>query len=277
LWWRNVPAALATTAVLLYAFAGTGRAQNLGVGEAEASRYAYLAVALVLPLVGQIVTVLRRSRVLRPVVVVGLVALIGVNASAFERKADHEARSTIATHRQVDAAAYLVRHGERFSAVALPAGSAFGPAQSTLTLGTLQGWVARDQYPVPTVVARGRLQAERAALSVFASPMRAHFAVVTFAEPHAPGCAYVRSGEKVLLNLEGPSSVAVAPSSEASFSTSSPLFVTVVLSPATGTALVLAGTFIEPADHWLNLPGNGYRTASVKAGGDAMTVCAPGR
>jgi hypothetical protein len=76
---RNVPAALAITTLGLYAFVGLGRFQ-LGATEAKSGRYSYVAIALFLPLVGQLITILIRTRVLGPIVMSGLVLLIGVNA-----------------------------------------------------------------------------------------------------------------------------------------------------------------------------------------------------
>lgn len=62
---RNVPAALAVSAVVLYAFVGLGRFQE-GASQAASSRYSYVALAMVLPLVGWLLTLLLRVVETRP-------------------------------------------------------------------------------------------------------------------------------------------------------------------------------------------------------------------
>ena len=80
--YRNAPAALAVSVLPLYAFIGLGRLPA-GVGQSTASRYSYVAVAMVLPLIGLLLTRLARITYLRPLVVAALGLLIAVNVSCF--------------------------------------------------------------------------------------------------------------------------------------------------------------------------------------------------
>ena len=81
---RNVPAALAVATVVLYAFIGLGRI-TWGVSEATSSRYSYVAVALFLPLIGQLITMLMQNHYLQPIVATGLVVLVGVNVAVLHK------------------------------------------------------------------------------------------------------------------------------------------------------------------------------------------------
>ena len=273
LWRRNVPAALAVTTVALYLFVGTGRS-ILGANQAAISRYSYLAVALLLPLAGQLMTGLARLRVLRPMVLTGLVVLIGVNGNMLQGHANIEAKLVSTPHRLIDAAAYLVSRGARFSGVALPTRSQTFGVASTLTLAQLADWVRRGQYPVPAYVSPTALRIERAVLSVYTSPTRANAGAVTFAEAHAPTCLSLPARTPVLVNLATPGSLHVDASNPMDFSSYDPIFVDVELYPVQGKRGHLNTlAFMSPTDHWLNLPSGRYGSAQVLFLNDGTLVC----
>ena len=272
-WRRNVPAALAATTIALYVFVGTGRV-NEGVNEAAIPRYSYLAIALLLPLAGQLITTLVRFRVLKPMVFAGLILLIGVNGYVLQRDAHDLAKQWRPSHRLLDAAASLVSRGARFSGASLPIGSQTFGVGSTLTLVQLEYWVRHGQFPVPDRVLPGDLRYERAVLSVFTSPMRANSGAVTFSGVTAPTCLRLPAGMPITVNLSASGSLRVEPSDPMAFSVNAPIFVTVELNPPPGQrGQVVALAFMKPTDQWLNLPGGRYRSAKVTVINDAPLVC----
>jgi len=277
LWWRNVPAVLAAMAVVLFAFVGAGRVSAFGAGEAAASRYSYLALALMLPLAGRLITTLVRSPVLRPVVYAGLVILIVVNIVVLNNAARAEARRIVAPHRAIDAAAYLVRHGGRFSATATPDGTYVGRGQSNLTLGTLEYWVKHGQFPVPAHVVPSRLRTERAILEVSASPRRANALGLRF-QAHTATCVELRPGGyrpgvsvDVVLQRGG-GSLPIRPSASRKFTWVNPITVEVTLLRA-HHAQVKTYAFLTSSDRWLSLPGGEFSVATVTAVNDTISIC----
>ncbi len=281
-WRRNVPAALAATTVALYVFVGTGRV-ILGANQAAVPRYSYLAIALLLPLAGQLITTLVRFRVLRlrilrPIVLASLLLLIGVNGYVLQRDSTALAKQWGPNHRLIDAAAYLVSHGARFSGVTLPVGTQTFGVASTITLAQLEDWLRRGQFPVPARVLPGILLYERAVLSVFTSPTPAYSGAVAFSGTHAPACVRLPEGTPLLVNLVAPGSLHVEASDPMDFSVDVPIFVRVELYTSRGQhGRVGVFAFMKPTDQWLNLPSGRYRSAAVTVLNDTILVCQDSR
>ena len=198
---RNVPAALAVTTVVFYALAGLGRL-SLGVSEAASSRYSYITVALLLPLIGQLITILMRNGDVRPIVISGLVLLVGVNAVVLQADGDVTATAYNVFRGQIQAAAYLIHRGERFSGQSTISSNA-GPLGMP-SVATLTAWLKRGQFPVPTEVAESTLRAERAIMGVFTSQKRGYPDNLTFTAPNAPTCVRTRV---VTIHLDGSGSL----------------------------------------------------------------------
>jgi hypothetical protein len=270
-WLRSIPAVLAASSVTLFAFVGIGRLQD-GAGEAAASRYSFVAVALLLPLAGQFLTTVFRHRNLRVIVDVALIGLIGINVLVLHREATTWAVGTQYDRLELPPAAYLVDHGERFLGD-LPAGNGYGFAQSTLTLTKLTQMVKNGQFPVPAKVSASELATERAVLTVSATARRAFPAGLAFANPKTPTCVNLGEGMAVAVTLAGPGSLRLTSSSPLRYSQTNPLSVSVQLNPAPGATQTGSAANIGPTDRWLNLPGGGYVSAVVTAFNGPMRVC----
>jgi hypothetical protein len=270
-WLRSIPAVLAASSIFLFAFVGIGRLQD-GASEAAVSRYSYFAVALLLPLAGQLITTVWRHRNLREIVIAALIGLIGINVLVLHSAATTWAERTRYDRVELPPASYLIHHGERFLGD-LPAGNGYGSAQSTLTLTKLSEMVKNGQFPVPAKVSASELRSERAVLTVSSTTKRAFPAGLTFANLKTPTCVNLLQGMAVAVNLTGPGSLRLTSSSPLRYSLVTPLSVTVELNPGPGVSQIDAAANIGPSDRWLNLPGGGYRSAVVTAFDGPVKVC----
>ncbi len=268
---RNVPAALAIATLGLYAFVGLGRFQ-LGATEAEAGRYSYVAIALFLPLVGQLISILTRTRVLRPIVMSGLVLLVGVNAVALHRNqllwgayvAHYD------KHSQIQAAAYLIHKGEKFPGQ-FPAWSLCSNIicvrQDVLKVSTLTAWIRQGQYPIPSTIAARSLRAERAVLGVSASSNRGYRGALTLATPGAKTCSTVGPGSFVTVHLSTSGSLRIASVPRQDIPILTVTFYGVPSAPSTSIIVPVLSR-----DRWLNLPSGTYTTALISTS-NAVRVC----
>jgi hypothetical protein len=250
---RNVPAALALTAVVLYAFVGLGRLQY-GVDQALASRYSYIAVALCLPLIGQLVTQLTRRRDLRPIVMSGLIVLIGANAVMLENGGDLVALVANTWRGQIEAAAYLIHTGQRFPGFATST-SSIGPPNEP-SVAALTSMVRRGQFPVPRTVPLATLDAERAILGVFVSKKPGYPAALHFADSTSPACIVSSPQNPVTVELPVSGSIRMTvehPGPDVGVAISFPL---TPQAPSVTVSLPVSG-------HWLNVPAGAYPSASV--------------
>jgi len=261
---RNVPAALAASTLALYAFVGFGRLQD-PAGPANAGRYAYIALALFLPLVGQLVTLLMRSHEMRPLVASGLLLLIGANIFLLHKNqvtwqrylAKNDERS------QMQAAAFLIHKGERFPGQ-FPAWSTCNNIQcidqDVPDMSTLTALVRRNQFPVPTTVGRRELRAERAVLGVFASRHRGYPGDLTFVPPQPTPCATLRSGGSVSVDLRTSGSLQLIIAGQPRVPVLTVSFAQVPSAPS--ASMIVAAT---SADKWLNLSSGAYPTAVISS------------
>jgi hypothetical protein len=276
LWRRDVPAVLAVLAVMtvpLYVFVGVGRVGILGAGEAAASRYSYFTIALLLPLVGGLITnLVGRWRVVEPVVLTGLGILILVNLSILQNDSSTRAGESDAIHKEVDAAAYLVNRGGRFLGTALPA-RAYEGGQATLTMATLETWIRRGQFPVPARVSEAQLLRENAVLDLSASPRRPPGAGVTFVDAHSPMCVHLHPGASIQVHLGLTGVLRIVPEDAPPFSPSSPIVMRISLLPDRVISAAHTDVVMEPSDRWLTMPGGGYRTAELEPVNDTIVVC----
>jgi hypothetical protein len=249
--YRNVPAALALSVAVIYGFLGLGRLQ-LGVNQASASRYSYIALALLLPLIGQLVSDLVRSVRVRPLVMSLLVALIGVNAVVLFRYGTSVKVQEAHERNQIEAAAYLIHRGDRFPGV-FPTSSEFGPPNMP-TVPVLAVMIKRGQFPLPQHVSPESVLIERDVLGAFASDRRGYGADLTFIAPHAAPCASVnvRGVSRVELSVSGSLRLATHPKTLSSF--------TVTFAPDT-----FAVVPVDASDHWLNVSRGLYPTAFISA------------
>ncbi len=250
---RNVPAALALTAVALYAFVGLGRLQA-GPEQALASRYSYIAVALCLPLIGQLISALARRRDLRPIVMSGLIVLIGANAVSLVTNADIVAADFRPLDSQIQAAAYLIHTGEKFPGYQTSS-SSFGPPDAP-SVAALTQLVRRGQFPILTAIPRPELQAERAILGVFISTNPGYPGALTFTDTALPTC--------VISSPQSPVSVQLPVSGSIQLRVKHPaadLGVAVAF-PSTPNASSVTVS-LHVSGPWLNIPAGSYPTASI--------------
>jgi hypothetical protein len=274
--YRNAPAALAASVVPFYGFVGLGRVQ-FGNAQATASRYSYVAIALVLPLVGLMLTRLVRSVYLRPLVIVALGLLVAVNVVVLHR-GSQDARFiddlSKPMEAQLEAAAFLLNHGNSYPAQFLTdnpcalfrrsTNFAGCVAQDVPSVSTLAGWVKSRQFPVPTYVSPGRLQGEQAVLNVSDSPAP-RFQRGMGRMKQSP-CATL-SYQPVTVESTSPKSVHihVAPSMHQT--------IAIISFPALDGAGPLSTPLSLPkGDSWLNLPLGHYPTALITSS-DAVQVC----
>ena len=187
--YRNAPAALGASAVLFYGFVGSGRVQD-GVQQATSSRYSYVAVALLLPLIGWSLTQLVRRSHLRPAVLTALALLVGVNVLMLHREQQAAVTADLQTvgdpqfysdysnqEPQIQAAAFLLHQGKKYpgqfptnSLCAIVPNPQQCLPQDTIDVSTLAALVYRHQFPIPTHVAPGLLQGENSVLNVSLLP-----------------------------------------------------------------------------------------------------------
>ncbi len=253
---RNVPGALALTTVVFYVFVGFGRLQY-GTGQAAASRYSYIALALCLPLIGQLVTTLMRYRVARPIVISGLMVLVGANAVVLDSQANLTAASRSEETQQIQAAAYLIHSGEGIAGQRTTSDAIGPPNMPGVT--ALTGMVRDGQYPVPAQVAPAELRAERAIVGVFQSPTPGYPGDLSITGVDASTCAKISASKSAAVVLPGPGSLRLEnrPGSVPNVTVSFP-----GVPGAPSTIVVIP---IPPGDSWLNVPAGAYRTAVVKA------------
>ncbi len=144
--------ATATGALGFYLITGLGRLQ-LGVDQSTASRYTYIAVALLLPLGVLALSDLCSARPSRLLTVVGVGALVWVSSvSEFRTEAGSVASAAQLSKAQVLAAAQILRSGQRtFGDTPEPA---YAPPLSSVVLST---FARRQDLPVafpPSMPAR---------------------------------------------------------------------------------------------------------------------------
>ena len=271
---RNVPAALAASAVVLYIFIGLGRL-TWGATEAAQGRYSYIAVALVLPLIGQLVTMLMRNRDLRPLVVSGLLLLIGVNFVVLDaNEVARQQYSDITFPRnQLQAAAYLIQRGERFPGryaddeLVCQNVDTWCLQQDVPDVSVLTGWIRRGQFPVPTHVRHRTLLAEQTILEVYASPkggLSGHASVIS---PGATTCQTLKIGSPATVELATSGAlhiVSIAKPGNAILTVSFPN-----VPAARSTAVVVP---VVSQDKWLNVPSGTYPTATI-ASSNSVRMC----
>jgi hypothetical protein len=250
---RNVPAALALTAVALYAFVGLGRLQD-GVEQSLQSRYSYIAVALCLPLIGQLMAPLARRRDLRPIVISGLIVLIGANAASLVTNADLVAADFRPLDSQIQAAAYLIHTGERFPGYETSS-SGFGPPD-TPSVAALTQLVRRGQFPIPTAIPRPELQAERAILGLFISTVPGYPGALTFTDAALPTCVISSPQNPVTVQLPVSGSIQLRVKHPAA-----DLGVAVAFPSTPNTSGVTVSLHVSGP--WLNIPAGSYPTASI--------------
>jgi len=272
LWRRNVPAVMAVTTVIMFGIIATGR-YFFGANQAAASRYSYLAVALFLPLGGQLITSLVRLRGLKVFVLSVLCALVPVNVFILQKdggSTSFQQKQTAAARQRIQAAAYLIGHGAKFPGQSAPY---FGLAQvDSLSVAQLTELIGHDQFPIPTSVNSVLLKEERASLSVYASPRPDHRTGLTFTEPHvatASPCIVLSSPVTVKLNTAG--SLRLKPVPGVPVSSSNPAVMIVQLQSPRAILDTTGYAFFYPGDRWLNLP-SGYTIAVVSSYG-TVSVC----
>jgi hypothetical protein len=265
---RNAPAVLAVSVPLFYVIVGLGRL-DLGTREASAVRYSYIAVALFLPLIGQVITVLSHRRILRPIVCFGLLFLIGLNFVVLQRdqRAYQQGLDRDGQRGQMEAASYLIHAGYRFPG-RFPADSAC-PGVGSVALvnqclsqdvpdtSVLTIWVKRDQFPVPKQVPESALRAEGALLGVYASSGRADDGGLTFVEAGNAACAQVDSANPVTVPLSGSGSLRISSPDSSAFRVR---FLAVRGTPSTEGIVPVTGN-----DHWLNFPASTYQQVLLSA------------
>ena len=256
---RNVPAALAATTLALFAFVGFGR-QQLGAAESTSSRYSYLAIALLLPLIGQLVTILMRNPDLRPFVVSGLVLLVGANVVVLHADRGYTSLAQV-EHTQMDAAAVLVSQGGRFPGE-YPAGSGctFSAcvAEDAPRLATVERWVKRGQYPVPAALPKDALRAERTVLGVFTSSERRYAGNPVISVGRTTRCTTAHTRRPVVVRISSAASLRLSGVRPMAPTVMTVLFPAVRSTPATSVIVPASSR-----DKWLNLPPGPYRVAFI--------------
>jgi hypothetical protein len=265
---RNVPAALVCTAVVLYIFVGFGRLQY-GVSQATASRYSYIAVALCLPLIGQLITMLVKRHDLRPIVLSGLVVLIGVNAVVFEADAITSAKPIRGQEAQIEAAAYLIHKGETFSGQRTSSGAIGAPDMPVVDV--LTKLVKHGQFPVPATVDQRVLRSERAILGVSSSRSPLYRSLSASAATGISNCIPVTPRRPAAVNLAASVSLRLRIAHPQSYQTATVTFLGVASAPTTYVVMP-----ISPSDHWLNITAGTYRAVFVRASLDARICGASG-
>jgi hypothetical protein len=261
---RNVPAALALTSVAFYAFVAIGRLQ-LGTNEAAAPRYSYISIALFLPLIGQLLTMLVRNHDVRPLILSALVVLVGANAVLLESSSSHFAAGLQGERTQVQAAAYLIRKGEHFpgqEVVSSPIGVPDAPDVAALT-----GWVRRGQFPVPATVTPDALRAERTILGAFTSGTRGYQGDLTFAAAGSPTCVKLNPFKPTVVRLPVSGSLRLVTKHVQGYTVVKVAFLDGKGAPYTPVYFQVIRT--QP---WLNLPAGTYPVVTLTSS-VAVRIC----
>ena len=273
--YRNAPAALAASVLPLYAFIGLGRLHE-GVGQSTVSRYSYVAVAMVLPLIGLLLTRLVRVTYLRPLVMAALGLLIAVNVVVLHRHQVTEQSYLTSTNEQsqMDVAAFLLHQGKtypgQFAAYSLCAVVGNTPCitEDMANVSTLAAWVRMNQFPVPAHVAPGVLQAEESVLNVSVSSIPRYQTNQPIGSALAPGqCAMIDPDKPLTVKSSSPVSLLVDVGPSEHFAILSVAFPALDGAGPTSTPVVL-----PKGSSWLNLPLGHYSTAVI-ASIDSVEVC----
>jgi len=299
IWRRSVPAALAVSAVPLLAFIGTGRAL-FGASEATSSRYSYLVIALAIPLVGQLLTTISRSVLVLSFVFVALIAVFSVNLSTLVNNSDLWNAGIRPVHQEMKRAAFLIARGSALPPEAIVYNGLGWP--DSVSVGQLTRLIRSGRFAVPDTAPPGTT-AEEVSLGVYTSRERGHPGDLTFsangvAGTHrcvvldssplitalekpgrtvyaAPGVPYASA---ITVRTTGPGSLLLEPAPRTTISSSDPPFLVVTMEGPDGIFLPSAFPFVLPADHWINLPGVGYESATVASyDGDLMFCQAAGK
>jgi hypothetical protein len=226
-------------------------------------------VALCLPLIGQLVTMLVRRRDLRPIVLSGLVVVVGVNAVVFEADAIASARPVRGEEAQIQAAAYLIHKGETFSGQRTSSGVIGAPDMPVVDV--LTNLVERGQFSVPANVDPRVLRSERAILGVSSS--RSPLYVGPSASPvtDTSNCVPVTPRRPAAVNLAASVSLRLRIAHPQSYQTATVTFLGVTGAPTTYVVIP-----ISPIDHWLNITAGTYRAVFVTTSINARMCSAPG-
>lgn len=252
---RNALAALAVTSVLVYGAIALGRGQE-GYGHESGvqGRYMYLAIALLIPLAGQLLTALVRLPKVRTVVLVGLSACVALNVVVLQRAVHKESSLVHPAHAQVLAAARLIRRGEHFPDQAATYYEPGIRLQEQLTVGTLTRLVREGKLPVPSAKpGDGQvLSAERTIMGVFASRTPAYPGRLSFSKSKNPlDCV-------VVVNAGPSGSIPVQIRRAPSFPAQDPAEFIVAFF---GFRVLPVLVTFSPGDQWLNFPVTGDRVA----------------
>jgi hypothetical protein len=258
---RSIPLALAITTIPLYISVAFSRL-SFGPAVAASSRYTYLGIALLLPLIGQAATFLMRSRYLRPVVLSALVVLIGVNAVVLYRagKSGYQAQTANQQRVDIQAAAYLIHAGEQFpSQDPAPMYNVYAP-----TMSQLRALIRRGQLSVPAAVSLRSLQAERAILATqFTSRQRGYPGTLAFSVGNerpttAQPCLALHAGSSLLVDSRTPGSLRIG-----GLHSVNGVFLNIDFPKVGRTPGNSAFVKVRRSDQWLNLPGGVYPIAVV--------------
>ncbi|MGA8726806.1 MAG: hypothetical protein WB565_17365 [Acidimicrobiales bacterium] len=270
--YRNAPAALAASVLPLYVFIGLGRLHE-GVGQSTASRYSYIAIAMVLPLIGLLVTQAVRISYLRPLVLIALGLLIAVNLVVLHRQQVAQQSFLRLTNgrTQMDAAAYLLHQGNTYPAQfpgispCATIGNLPCVTEDIPHVSTLAGWVQRNQFPVPSRIAPAVLRAEQSVLNVSVSSAPKYQKGGSAVAPTQ--CTTIDPYKRLTVRSSSPVSLLVDVDPSQNFAILTVAFPALDGNGPTSTLVVL-----PRRSSWLNLPLGRYSTAVV-ASIDSVQVC----
>lgn len=254
--------ALALGVVPMFVIIALGRT-TLGVGESDAPRYVYLAIALVLPAVGLAFTQLVDAHVGARWGVIGLVAFIVVTNVSILRK-NSEARLILVAplERQILAASKLIGSGQPLVGT-LPE-PLYDP---NLTVRALMSM--RRQHKLPTI-AVGPADELAAATQLQVALTTKSLLPGRFPPPTVTGASTVNQGDCIVMQPTMPRAFLVlqAPPTGATVQ---------VIASNGGTSAV----YLEPAPgevgpgRALTVPSGKTMYLSVSAGGDSLTMYLP--
>jgi hypothetical protein len=150
---------LAAGALFLFLIIGVGRT-SLGQSQADSSRYVYLAMGLMLPLIGVALTRLAQQRNAR-LVVIGLVALLMIsNIASLRTEANDVGTQAQLSRQRIMGGAALVRSG-----VSLPGDVVDPYAAPDMNLSQLTHLVRSSALPTTTPTPQGQIDAAATLLS----------------------------------------------------------------------------------------------------------------
>jgi hypothetical protein len=271
--YRNAPAALAVCVIPFFGFVGLGRLQ-LGTSQATASRYAYVAIALLLPLLGWVLTRLALIVYLRLAVVVVLGLLVAVNVVVLHRQQQVNQLLVAATdgETQMDTAAFLLKRDNTYPAQ-YPANTPCAAltnaqcvSQDFLNLSTLTKWVENGQFPVPSRIAPRALRSEESVLNVSVSQSPKYPGIGSSLTPSI--CANLGFGATLALTSSLPDSLHIyVPLAGPS------VLATIVIPAVGGVGLTSTVVRLPPGNSWLNLPFDHFGTAVVQSI-ESIRICA---